>query len=62
MDDAYAFCYIRSHHGATKSVIVKAWIIGDMLVVDAAPTAESDAKDHPEPYNLEIKYVNPVLF
>lgn len=54
MDDAYAFCYIRSHDGVTKSVIVNARIIGDLLVVDAAPTAESDAKDNPEPYNLEI--------
>lgn len=54
MDDAYAFCYTRSHDGVTKSVIVKALIMGDMLVVDAAPTGESDAKANPEPYNLEI--------
>lgn len=54
MDDAYAFCYTRSHDGVTKSVIVKALVMGDMLVVDAAPTGESDAKANPEPYNLEI--------
>lgn len=54
MDDAYAFCYTRNQDGVTKSVIVKALIMGDMLVVDAAPTGESDAKDNPEPYNLEI--------
>jgi len=54
MDDAYAFCYTRSHDGVTKSVIVKALIMGDMVVVDAVPTGESDAKDNPEPYNLEI--------
>lgn len=50
MDDAYAFCYTRSHDGVIKSVIVKALIMEDKLVVDAAPMG----KDNPEPYNLII--------
>eukprot|EP00252_Welwitschia_mirabilis_P009470 TRINITY_DN2206_c0_g1_i4.p1 TRINITY_DN2206_c0_g1~~TRINITY_DN2206_c0_g1_i4.p1 ORF type:complete len:264 (+),score=61.92 TRINITY_DN2206_c0_g1_i4:296-1087(+) len=51
MKDSYAFCYERSDNGRSQSIIVKALVVGDLLVVDAVPY-EKSAKS--EICNLDI--------